>query len=163
MATTGRKMDAIWGEFEKIAPNKAKCRTCGYECAPLVDRLKKHYYKVHQVSGPTNEGSSQLNTPGPSAAKQPRILDFAVKTTPEQKARFDKEVGRFFFANNVAFRAVESKYFTVSNFPKCTALSDFHFLFYVSPSICLTVICLRQQRLCLGLGSQFASGIRATI
>ena len=92
MATTGRKMDAIWGEFEKIAANKAKCRSCGYECAPLVDRLKKHYYKVHQLSGTTNEESSLQSTPGPSTAKQPRISDFAVKTTPEQKARFDKEV-----------------------------------------------------------------------
>lgn len=47
MSATGQKLDAIWAEFDKIAPNKAKCRSCQYECAPLVDRLKKHFSKVH--------------------------------------------------------------------------------------------------------------------
>ena len=47
MSPTGRNLDAIWAEFDKIAPNKAKCRSCQYECAPLVDRLKKHFSKVH--------------------------------------------------------------------------------------------------------------------
>ena len=49
MASTGRKLDPVWSEFEKIAPNKARCRKCPYEVAPLVDRMKKHISKAHMT------------------------------------------------------------------------------------------------------------------
>ena len=40
MAITGRKLDPVWADFNKSAPNRARYRKCPYEVAPLVDRMK---------------------------------------------------------------------------------------------------------------------------
>ena len=98
-------------EFDRIAPNKARCRKCPYEVAPLVDRMKKHISKVH------------MTTPKPvieqPISKQPRISHYARSTTTEQKKRFDHDIGRFFFSNNIPYRAVESSHFK-------KLVNDFH-------------------------------------
>ena len=88
MASTGRKLDPVWSEFDRIAPNKARCRKCPYEVAPLVDRMKKHISKVH------------MTAPQPAIeepkSKQPRITQYACSTTTEQKKQLDLDIGRFF-------------------------------------------------------------------
>ena len=37
MSSTGRKLDPVWANFDKISSNNVRCRTCPYECSPLVD------------------------------------------------------------------------------------------------------------------------------
>ena len=71
--------------------------------------MRKHFAKSHEAPKATPEPSTSGSTP----AKQPRTTQYAVSTNPQQKAKFDKDIGRFFFANNIAFRAVESEYFVV--------------------------------------------------
>jgi len=47
---SGRRLDPIWSEFERVDGNKAKCNECGHTLAALVDRMKKHFQK-HGVIG----------------------------------------------------------------------------------------------------------------
>ena len=47
----------------------------------------------------------------PTPAKQTRITSYTISTTAEQKDTFDHAVGKFFFANNIPFRCVESSLF----------------------------------------------------
>ena len=92
-------MDAIWEHFERLPSNKSKCRVCGHEAAANPERMKKHHAKH----------ADSENRPPP--AKQPRITDFTVSTSKDDKNKFDILVGRFFFENNIAFNIVESTSF----------------------------------------------------
>ncbi|XP_063711470.1 uncharacterized protein LOC134839779 [Symsagittifera roscoffensis] len=95
----GRPVDAIWEHFERLPSNKSKCRVCGHEAAANPERMKKHHAKH----------ADSENRPPP--AKQPRITDFTVSTSKDDKNKFDILVGRFFFENNIAFNIVESTSF----------------------------------------------------
>ena len=95
----GRPVDAIWEHFERLPSNKSKCRVCGHEAAANPERMKKHHAKH----------ADSENRPPP--AKQPRITDFTVSTSKDDKDKFDILVGRFFFENNIAFNIVESTSF----------------------------------------------------
>ena len=98
MASTGRKLDPLWADFDKIAPNKVRCRKCTYEVAQLLDRMKKTYQQ-------SSYGKTK------PISKQPRITQCACSTTIEQKEQFDLDIGRFFFSNIILFRAIESSRF----------------------------------------------------
>ena len=94
----GRPMEPIWEHFERF-PNKSKCKVCGHEAATNPESMKKHYAKHAGIE----------NRPPPP--KQPRITDFTVSTSKDDKEKFDVLVGRFFFENNIAFNIVESASF----------------------------------------------------
>ena len=94
----GKPMDPIWEHFERF-PNKSKCKVCGHEAAANPERMKKHYAKHAGIE----------NRPPPP--KQPRITNFTVSTSKDDKENFDVLVGRFFFENNIAFNYVESTSF----------------------------------------------------
>ena len=88
MPALGRKLDPIRGE---AAPNKARCRQCHYECAPLVGRMWKHFIKSHEALGSV-QTSTPLTPTGPTALKQLRITQYAISTNPPAKAKFDKDI-----------------------------------------------------------------------
>ena len=82
-----------------------------------MDRLKNNFLEVHGDCTDTEKigkaaSATQNFGEGASAAKQPRIDQFAVSTSTQRKANFDKD-GRFVFANNITFQAVESNSFVV--------------------------------------------------
>ena len=93
----GRPIDPIWDNFEKI-DGKSKCKVCGHEAAANPERMRKHFSRHEEQEGPTR-------------SKQPKITNFATSTSKEEKNKFDAAVGRFFFANNIQFTAVESSQF----------------------------------------------------
>ena len=82
--TGGRPVDSIWEHFERF-PNKSKCKVCGHETAANPERMRKHYAK---------HASIENRPPDP---KQPRITDFTVSPSKDDKEKFDILVGRFYF------------------------------------------------------------------
>ena len=116
---SGRKLDSIWAEFNKLSDTRVSCRHCLITLPPLVARMRKHFEQSHaNIRQPEIENAStELETSqdvievAPPPQKQPRIGDFVVKTTSAQKEKWDKDVGKFFFENNIPFKAVESSTF----------------------------------------------------
>ena len=76
--------------------------------------MKTHFRNKHGPIAGTSSGSNNAEVPStgvPTPAKQPRITSYTISTTEEQKDTFDHAVGKFFFANNIPFRCVESSFF----------------------------------------------------
>ena len=107
---TGRKRDAIWSEFTLIAPNRVKCRHCSYECAPIVQRMQKHFKEKHE------NATVKVPSVSKEAGTQPSMDNHIVKTSKEMAASLDYAVGRFFFSANVQFSAAENYHFKVKHF-----------------------------------------------
>ena len=40
---SGRKLDSIWAEFNRLSDNRVSCRHCSLTNSPLVARMRKHF------------------------------------------------------------------------------------------------------------------------
>ena len=100
--SAGRPTDPIWQYYIRrniLGVSKAECKSCHHILAANAQRLKNH--EKHQ-----EEENAWRDHP-----TQPKISKFVTTTTKEDQQRFDKSVGRFFFANNIPFAASESSQF----------------------------------------------------
>ena len=101
--SAGRPADPIWQCYIRRSisgVSKAECKSCNHILAANAQRLKNHYEKHHEEENARRDGPTQ-----------PKISKFVTTTTKEDQQRFDKSVGRFFFANNIPFAASESAQF----------------------------------------------------
>ena len=78
----------------------------------IPSRLVKHSGKHNYPQAPEND------TDTPITPKQRKINSFVVRTTHYDKVKFDKALGKTFFACNISFRAVENKQFHGSRPPR---------------------------------------------
>ena len=136
-AGSGRKIDLAWSEVTKIENSfKVACKHCGEELSGKVERIKVHLDRCWQRNLPTDdhaevenvagvggsgpstsgEGASQdaASNDGESSAKKRKFLQqsmnsYSVKTTAAEKESLDLKIASFFYANNIAFNAANSK------------------------------------------------------
>lgn len=129
---SGRKKDPIWSEFILLPKSndrkcqRVQCKTCGHEVQALVDRMKRHVQictqkcsneedvqmveptsdSVEETVASTSTNSSNVITPQDSATNilQPKLNNFITKTSKKLKENLDEQVGKFFFACNIAFQ-----------------------------------------------------------
>ena len=106
------KLDPIWAAFDRIAPNKAKCRNCEYLCAPFLDRLKKHFLEVHGDCMDTENNIKAASTTQQLSERVSATKNFALTIllyplTHNKKRNFTIKSVDFFFPNNLPFQAVK--------------------------------------------------------
>lgn len=132
----GRKLCLEWNEIIDCG-DKAKCKHCNQIISKRVQRIRQHLQKCkknvaclkstaivvsdseEQLEPPSKKVKldSNLNTPDHSESKpsssvvQSSIFSYGVLTSASQKKDIDKDVARFFYANNIAFNVLKNREF----------------------------------------------------
>lgn len=122
----GRKEAPEWMEVSKVEcdPRKVKCNHCGGQISAKIERVRAHLTKCTKKKLVPNISSSSFqifdevedviqaahNSGDEPKFKQQRLMsEFVIKTTESQKSILDMKVAKFFYANNIAFNAANSK------------------------------------------------------
>ncbi|KAB7498650.1 hypothetical protein Anas_00532 [Armadillidium nasatum] len=134
-----RKLGNEWTEVLSVeGTSKVKCKYCSTEISNKIERIKVHLKKCGKrliYSDKSSESSANTtvenmvltdvggDSPTCSVAAamktwlsdtsktQRKLSEYIIKTTTSQKEILDQKISKFFYANNVSFLSVESKYF----------------------------------------------------
>lgn len=124
---SGRKESPEWMEVSKIEgdPRKVTCNHCGDQISAKIERIRAHLNKCTKkvvsntstsfVQACNEVEDVQLQTDHNTGCDEPKfkrqrtMSEFAIKTTERQKSILDLKVAKFFYANNIAFNAANSK------------------------------------------------------
>lgn len=131
---SGRKLAVEWHEFTEYG-TKMQCKHCNNIVSKRAVRLKEHLKKCKKNTQSINEETepeiqielpppakvartdtfSNSDSPEPSASgikrTQSSMFSYGIVTTASQKNDLDKNVAKFFYANNIAFNVAQNTEF----------------------------------------------------